>query len=125
MLSSGRQRMLQMATAAATGPEVLLLDEPSAGMSRDEIGLLHRALGTLAGLGLAVLLIEHNMRFVAGIASEVTVLQEGRVIATGTPAEVTRNPAVVEAYLGSSATGRVSAEPRPRRRSTTRTAPAR
>ncbi|MGI8610219.1 MAG: branched-chain amino acid ABC transporter ATP-binding protein/permease [Candidatus Dormibacteria bacterium] len=114
-LSSGRQRLLQMATSAATRPQVLLLDEPSAGMSADELHLLRRALRTLASEGMAILLIEHNMRFLADIAGQVTVLEGGRVLATGTSAQVTRNTEVRRAYLG------VNAAPRPRPRSTART----
>jgi ABC-type branched-subunit amino acid transport system ATPase component/ABC-type branched-subunit amino acid transport system permease subunit len=110
-LSSGRQRLLQMATAMATRPRVLLLDEPAAGMSADEIALLHSAISRVAAAGVAILLIEHNMRFVAGVATRVTVLDGGRVLASGTPAEVSRNPEVRRVYLG------VSGGPRPTRRS--------
>lgn len=99
-LSSGRQRLLQMATAVATAPTVLLLDEPSAGMSPDEIELLHAALSELAGAGLTIVLIEHNMRFLASLASTVTVLDQGAVIAEGSPAEVARDSRVRAAYLG-------------------------
>ena len=110
-LSGGRQRLLQMATAVATAPRVLLLDEPSTGMSPDEVVLLHRALTTVAAGGIGILLIEHNMRFLAGVASHVTVLDGGRVLAAGTPAEVAANSDVRRAYLG------VSVAPTPTRRS--------
>jgi branched-chain amino acid transport system ATP-binding protein len=121
-LSGGRQRLLQMATAVATGPAVVLLDEPSAGMSPDETALLHAALEQLVAAGLAILLIEHNMRFLAGIAATVTVLDGGVRVAEGTPAQVARDPLVRRAYLGA---GRVSAAPTRRPRSRPRTTPAR
>jgi branched-chain amino acid transport system ATP-binding protein len=121
-LSGGRRRLLQMATAVATGPAVVLLDEPSAGMSPDEIELLRAALEHLVGAGVAILVIEHNMRFLARVAGTVTVLDGGVRVAEGTPAEVARDPVVRRAYLGA---GRVSAAPRPRPRWRRRTTPAR
>lgn len=99
-LSSGRQRLLQMAAAAATGPSLLLLDEPSAGMLGDEIDLLVAAIGTLAGMGLTVLLVEHNISFLGRVADRVTVLHEGRVLAEGSPKEIAANPDVQRVYLG-------------------------
>ena len=101
-LSGGRQRLLQIATAAATAPRALLLDEPAAGMDRDELALLERALQGIAAEGTAVLLIEHNMGFLARIAEKVTVLEAGRVLAEGTSAQVAANPEVRRAYLGPS-----------------------
>jgi ABC-type branched-subunit amino acid transport system ATPase component/ABC-type branched-subunit amino acid transport system permease subunit len=99
-LGYGEQRLLQVARAAATGATALLLDEPAAGMSAAErdrlVGLLRR----LAGNGRAVLVVEHDMRFVAAVADTVTVLAAGRVIAAGTPARIREDAGVRTAYLG-------------------------
>jgi ABC-type branched-subunit amino acid transport system ATPase component/ABC-type branched-subunit amino acid transport system permease subunit len=99
-LPYGDQRLLQVARAAATGAAALLLDEPAAGMTVAETERLAALLRRLAGNGRAVLVVEHNMRFVARAADRVTVLAEGRVIASGTPDEVRADPAVRAAYLG-------------------------
>jgi ABC-type branched-subunit amino acid transport system ATPase component/ABC-type branched-subunit amino acid transport system permease subunit len=99
-LPYGDQRLLQVARAAATGAVALLLDEPAAGMSVAETARLAALLRTLAGNGRAVLVVEHNVRFVAAVADRVTVLAEGRVVAAGTPDEVRAEPAVRAAYLG-------------------------
>ncbi|MCW2600613.1 MAG: hypothetical protein JWM02_2442 [Frankiales bacterium] len=99
-LTSGDQRLLQVARAVATGARVLLLDEPAAGMTADERSRLGGVLRTLAGNGRAVLLVEHDMRLVGEVADRVTVLDVGRVLATG-PVDVVRaHPAVRRAYLG-------------------------
>ena len=102
-LSAGRQRLLQVAAALATRPAVLMLDEPAAGMRPDELALLEAAIVNVAAAGVAVLLVEHNMAFVGHVCNRVTVLDEGRVVTTGTPAEVTANAEVRAAYLGVSA----------------------
>jgi branched-chain amino acid transport system permease protein len=100
-LTVGDQRLLQVARAVATGARVLLLDEPAAGMTPDERARLRTVLRRLAGQGLAVLLVEHDMRLVGEVADQVTVLDVGKVIATG-PVEVVRSdPEVHRAYLGS------------------------
>jgi branched-chain amino acid transport system ATP-binding protein len=99
-LPYGDQRLLQVLRAAATGARALLLDEPAAGMSYDDTQRLAEVLRRCARNGRAVLLVEHNMRFVAAVADRVTVLAEGRVIASGTPDEVRADPAVRAAYLG-------------------------
>jgi branched-chain amino acid transport system permease protein len=99
-LTHGQQRTLQVARAVATGARVLLLDEPAAGMTADEVDVLAAEIRRLAGNGVGVLLVEHDIRFVASVADRVTVLAEGRVLATGTPDEVVREPAVRRAYLG-------------------------
>lgn len=99
-LAGGDQRMLQLARAVATGARVLLVDEPAAGMTAQERVRLAAVLRRLAGTGLAVLLVEHDMRLVGEVADHVTVLDVGRVLASG-PVDVVRaDPAVRRAYLG-------------------------
>ena len=101
-LTVAEQRRVQVARAVATGAEVLLLDEPAAGMSASERADFAHVLRRLAGNGCAVLLVEHDMRLVSEVADRVTVLAEGRVIATGSPTAVQSDPEVRRAYLGSS-----------------------
>jgi len=102
-LAVGQQRLLQVARAVATGADVLLLDEPAAGMSADERARLVQVLRVLAGNGHAVLLVEHDMRLVDQVADRVSVLDGGSVVATGRPADVRSDPAAVRAYLGTPA----------------------
>jgi branched-chain amino acid transport system permease protein len=100
-LSYGDQRRLEIARALATEPRLLLLDEPSAGMNPRETDTLTELIGLMRReLELSVLLIEHHMEVVMGISDRITVLDHGLRIAEGTPAEIQRHSAVIEAYLG-------------------------
>jgi ABC-type branched-subunit amino acid transport system ATPase component/ABC-type branched-subunit amino acid transport system permease subunit len=94
------RRLVEIARSLATRPEVLLLDEPAAGLSVEDTDRLGAVLRRIAGLGLGVLIIEHDMHLVMGISDRIYVLDAGRLIAEGTAAEVQANPAVRRAYLG-------------------------
>jgi branched-chain amino acid transport system ATP-binding protein len=102
-LSFGEQRRLEVARALAAKPTLLLLDEPAAGMNAEEIGDLDGRIRDLRGRGMTVLLIEHHMELVMAVTDRIAVLNFGRKIAEGTPAEVQNNAAVREAYLGAEA----------------------
>jgi len=100
-LPYGEQRRLEMARALISRPQLLLLDEPAAGMNASEIEDLIRLIRTLKDeFGLTILLIEHQMRVVVNLCQRLTVLDFGETIAAGSPQEIQRHPAVLEAYLG-------------------------
>jgi branched-chain amino acid transport system ATP-binding protein len=102
-LPYGRKRALEIATTLAMDPELMLLDEPTQGMGHEDVDRV-TALIKMASANRTVLMVEHNMNVVATIADTITVLQHGQVIAAGRYAEVSANPLVMEAYMGSAET---------------------
>jgi branched-chain amino acid transport system ATP-binding protein len=99
-LAYGDQRRLEIARALATDPSVLLLDEPTAGMNAQETAATRRLVLAIRGLGISVVVIEHDTKFIFGLCDRVVVLVRGEVLVEGPPAVVRRDPRVVEAYLG-------------------------
>jgi branched-chain amino acid transport system ATP-binding protein len=100
-LPYGRKRALEIATTLATQPQLMLLDEPTQGLGHEDVDRV-TALIQQASAKRTTLMVEHNMQVVARIADTITVLQRGQIIASGTYSEVSRNPLVIEAYMGSS-----------------------
>ena len=117
-LPYGEQRRLEIARALASHPRLLILDEPAAGMNQLETAMLVDVIARIRESGVTVLLVEHDMRVVMNISDSVVVMDQGRVIAEGTPAQIQAHPAVVAAYLGTDEPDRAdsggSSEPPPR-----------
>ncbi|HET6265617.1 MAG TPA: ABC transporter ATP-binding protein [Usitatibacter sp.] len=98
-MAYGRKRTLEIATTLAMDPELMLLDEPTAGMGHEDVDRVKNLIKEVA-VGRTVLMVEHNMSVVSGICDTITVLQRGAVLAEGSYAEVSANPQVIEAYMG-------------------------
>lgn len=101
-LAYGQKRILELATTVATAPKLMLLDEPTQGLGHEDVDRITALIKRVA-IGRTVLMVEHNMRMVAHVADRISVLRRGEKIAEGTYDEVSRDPQVIEAYLGSRA----------------------
>jgi branched-chain amino acid transport system ATP-binding protein len=101
-LPYGRKRALEIATTLAMEPEMMLLDEPTQGMGHEDVSRVTELIKKVS-VGRTILMVEHNMSVVSGICDRISVLQRGAMLAEGTYAEVSNNPAVMEAYMGTTA----------------------
>jgi branched-chain amino acid transport system ATP-binding protein len=99
-LPMGEQKLLEVLRALMAGPRLLLLDEPAAGLNDTETAELAALLRGIRAAGITLLVVEHNMSLVMGVADQVVVLDSGRTIAVGAPNEIRTNPVVIEAYIG-------------------------
>jgi branched-chain amino acid transport system ATP-binding protein len=102
-LPLGEQRLLEIARALATAPQLLLLDEPAAGLNMRETAKLAETIFRIRERGITVLLVEHDMSLVMEVSDEILVLNYGRKVAEGPPREIQRHPEVIAAYLGEEA----------------------
>jgi branched-chain amino acid transport system ATP-binding protein len=99
-MSYGALKRLEIARALAAEPKIILLDEPAAGLNAVETTALEELIAKIAEQGITVMLVEHDMKLVMGISDRLLVLNYGRVLAEGTPAQIRENPDVIAAYLG-------------------------
>jgi branched-chain amino acid transport system ATP-binding protein len=99
-LAYGQQNRLELARALAGSPVLLLLDEPAAGLTPSERGEMRDLIGRIRALGVTIVLVEHDMRMVMGLCTRIVALDQGEVIAVGSPADIARDQAVIAAYLG-------------------------